>query len=147
MRSTISGDGRLTVSVEGVLIDDPREDEFVVRVEATPINPTDLALLLGPADVTSVIMSDSSEHDLTLTIPQARMATVEGRLGLSWPIVLEGAGTVIAAGPQDKDLEGRVVAKMSGGMLTDFRKVPSRNGRPAEQQRGEGVGMSVSNRG
>src|SRR3546814_5033482 len=94
MRSTISGDGRLTLSIEEVSIDDPREDEIVVRVEATPINPTDLALLLGPADVTSVIMSDSSEPELTFTIPQARMATVEGRLGLSLPIGLEGAGTV-----------------------------------------------------
>src|SRR3546814_11938888 len=106
MRSTISGDGRLTLSIEEVSIDDPREDEIVVRVEATPINQTDLALLPGPEDVTSVIMSDSSETELTFTITKARMANVEGRLGLSWPIGREGAGTVIAYGPQAKAREG-----------------------------------------
>src|SRR3546814_18140923 len=66
-------------------------------------------------------MSDSSEPELTFTLPQARMATVEGRLGLSLPIGLEGAGTVIAAGPQAKALEGRVVATMRGGMFAEFR--------------------------
>src|SRR3546814_14969910 len=55
------------------------------------------------------------------------MATVEGRLGLSLPIGLEGAGTVIAAGPQAKALEGRVVATMSGGMFAEFRKVSARD--------------------
>src|SRR3546814_15979093 len=120
MRSTISGDGRLTLSIEEVSIDDPREDEIVVRVEATPINPTDLALLLGPADVTSVLMSDSSEPELTFTIPQARMAKVEGRLGMSLPIGMEGAGTVSDAGPPAKRLGGRVAATIRRGKIAKF---------------------------
>src|SRR3546814_9344516 len=104
-----------------------RISDWSSDVCSSDLNPTDLALLLGPADVTSVIMSDSSEPELTFTIPQARMATVEGRLGLSLPIGLEGAGTVIAAGPQAKALEGRVVATLSGGMFAEFRKVSARD--------------------
>ncbi len=50
MRSTISEDGTLTLSLEQVVIGDPAEDEVIVRVEAAPINPSDLGLLLGPAD-------------------------------------------------------------------------------------------------
>src|SRR3546814_568518 len=143
--ATISGDGRLTLSIEEVSIDDPREDEIVVRVEATPINPTDLALLLGPADVTSVIMSDSAEPELTFTVPQARMATGEGLLGLSLPIGLEGAGTVIAAGPQAKALEGRVVATMSGGMFAEFRKVSARDVIVLPDGRSAADGASIVN--
>src|SRR3546814_18186944 len=80
MRSTISGDGRLTLSIEEVSIDDPREAEIVVRVEATPINPTDLALILGPAYVTTVFMSDSSDPELTFPLTPQPMVTVDGRM-------------------------------------------------------------------
>src|SRR3546814_9311389 len=73
------------------------------------------------------------------------MATVEGRLGLSLPIGLEGAGTVIAAGPQAKALEGRVVATMSGGMFAEFRKVSARDVIVLPDGRSAADGASIVN--
>lgn len=123
LRSTISRDGELTLSIEEVAIADPRDDEIVIRVEAVPLNPTDLALLLGPADLASAVQIANGRPGLGFTIAADRLAGVRGRFGRSLPIGLEGAGTVVAAGPSAKALEGRVVATMSGGMATTLRKV------------------------
>ncbi|KKC27168.1 zinc-binding dehydrogenase [Sphingomonas sp. SRS2] len=120
LRTRIGSDGQLTLSIEQVEISAPVEDELVIRVEAAPINPTDLGLLLGPADFSSMAAQGST---LTFTVPHDRLAGVKGRLGLSLPVGLEGAGTVVAAGPQAKALEGRVVTTMGRGMFTQYRKL------------------------
>lgn len=51
LRSTVSADGTLNLSLDAVVLSDPIDDEVIVRVEAAPINPSDLVLMLGPADV------------------------------------------------------------------------------------------------
>src|SRR5512140_3302672 len=88
MRSRIDKDGTLTISLERVEIPDPRDDEVVVRVEATPINPSDLGLLLGPADVTSLseVATGGDKPALSFIVPAGRLAAVRGRLGQSLPI-------------------------------------------------------------
>lgn len=123
LRSTVGSDGHLALSLEEVSIDDPRDDEVVVRVEAAPVNPTDIALLLGSADVDTISVPDPSRPGLSLTVPPARLAGVKGRMGQSLAVGLEGAGTVVAAGPKAKALEGRLVTMMAGGMFADYRKV------------------------
>ena len=48
LRSTLTEDGTLRLSLEQVDYADPAADEVTVRIEAAPINPSDLGLLLGP---------------------------------------------------------------------------------------------------
>jgi hypothetical protein len=74
LRSTVNRDGVLTLSLAEIVLDDPASDEIIVRIEAAPINPSELGLLLGPADATSV-RKDASDGipQLSLDIPPARM--------------------------------------------------------------------------
>lgn len=129
--STVSKDGVLTLSLAEIVLDDPASDEIIVRVEAAPINPSDLGLLLGPADAASVRrdVSDGAPQ-LSLDIPPARMGGMAGRINQSLPVGNEGAGTVIAAGHQAKDWIGRRVGMIGGGMYADLRKIKTRDALP-----------------
>lgn len=131
LRSTVSKDGVLTLSLAEIVLDDPASDEIIVRVEAAPINPSDLGLLLGPADAASVRrdVSDGAPQ-LSLDIPPARMGGMAGRINQSLPVGNEGAGTVIAAGEQAKDWIGRRVGMIGGGMYADLRKIRTRDALP-----------------
>ncbi|WP_235538629.1 zinc-binding dehydrogenase [Sphingomonas sp. Root710] len=118
----------MTVSLEQVEIPDPREDEIIVRVEASPINPSDLALLRGPADLASFTQLGTADAPLlSCSVPAVRLASVRGRLGQSLPIGNEGAGTVVAAGPGAAGLEGRRVGMFGGAMYADYRRLSSRD--------------------
>jgi NADPH2:quinone reductase len=131
LRSTVNKDGVLTLSLAEIVLDDPASDEIIVRIEAAPINPSDLGLLLGPADATSV-RKDASDGipQLRLDIPPARMGGMAGRINQSLPVGNEGAGTVIAAGDQAKDWIGRRVGVIGGGMYADLRKIRTRDALP-----------------
>ncbi|MDK2760448.1 MAG: zinc-binding dehydrogenase [Sphingopyxis sp.] len=127
MRSRIDETGILTLSLEPVAIPDPGDDEVIVRVEAAPINPSDLGLLLGPADLSSIAEVGTPEKpSLAFHVPTARLAGVKGRLGASLRIGNEGAGTVVAAGRDAKALIGKRVGMIGGGMYADYRRI----GRP-----------------
>ena len=128
MRSTISEGGKLTLSLETVTIGTPDADEVIIRIEAAPINPSDLGMLLGPADVSTAEAGGpaggaADRPTLAFTVPQKRLASVRARLGQSLPIGNEGAGTVIAAGRNAKALEGKRVAMIGGAMYADYRKI------------------------
>ncbi|TCU58582.1 NADPH:quinone reductase-like Zn-dependent oxidoreductase [Novosphingobium sp. PhB57] len=122
LRSTIE-DGRLTLSLEDVRIDEPADDEIVVRVEATPINPSDLGLLLGPADVSTMEKLEGDRPRLRFAIPESRMSAVSGRLGQSMSVGNEGAGIVVAAGGSAAALKGKRVGMIGGGMFADYRRI------------------------
>ena len=131
LRSTVNKDGVLTLSLAEIVLDDLASDEIIVRIEAAPINPSDLGLLLGPADATSV-RKDASDGipQRRLDIPPARMGGMAGRINQSLPVGNEGAGTVIAAGDQAKDWIGRRVGVIGGGMYADLRKIRTRDALP-----------------
>lgn len=122
LRSTIDTDGRLTLSLEEVEIGEPGSDEVIVRVEAAPINPSDLGLLLGPADMSTLAVANSGLA-LTFAVPQSRLVSVKGRLGQSLPIGNEGAGTVIAVGSDAVALQGKRVGMIGGAMFADYRRI------------------------
>ena len=124
LRSTVHEDGRLTLTLDEVTLDAPGADEVIVRVEAAPINPSDLGLLLGPADIASLKAGDEG---VTFAIPSARMGGVKARLGQSLAVGNEGAGTVVAAGPGAEALDGKVVGMLGGGMYTQYRKLKTRD--------------------
>lgn len=128
LRSTASGDGKLTLTLEDVTLDAPAADEVIVRVEAAPINPSDLGLLLGPADIATLARSGTVERPVvSFDVPAGRVGAMRARLDQSLPVGNEGAGTVVAAGEQAKALEGRRVGMMGGAMYADYRKLKMRD--------------------
>jgi NADPH:quinone reductase-like Zn-dependent oxidoreductase len=127
MRSRIDTDGTMTVSLEEVAIPKPGDDEVVVRVEATPVNPTDLGLLTGPADMSTLAVSEGAKPCITFVVPRERLPGVRGRLGQSLPVGSEGAGTVVRAGRNLAKLEGKRVGMLGDGMYADYRVIGGRD--------------------
>lgn len=124
LRSTVGRDGVLTLAIEDVEIGAPADDEVIVRIEATPINPSDLGLMLGPADISTLRAVGTPDRPvLAFDVTGARLAGVAARIGQSLPIGIEGAGTVVAAGANAKALIGRRVGSFGGGMYADYRKL------------------------
>ena len=125
---SIAVDGTLRLSLDDIVIGDIAPDEIVVRVEAAPINPSDLGLLLGPADVASMRSEGSPDRPtLSFDIPEAKRSSVSARNGQSLSVGNEGAGTVVAAGEQAQDWIGRYVGMIGGGMYADLRKIRTRD--------------------
>jgi len=144
LRSTISPNGVLTLSIEEVEIGDPAADEVIVRVEAAPINPSDLGLLIGPADLATLRVEGTPERPvLRFDVPAARLASVEARWGESLPVGIEGAGTVIAAGAAAKALVGRRVGAFGGGMYTDCRRLKAHDVQPLPEGASAADGASM----
>jgi NADPH2:quinone reductase len=128
LRSLVRASGVLELSLDRVRVPEPRADEVVIRVEATPINPSDLGTLVGGADITSAESTGSQEHPVTtLRIPEAAMRAMTARADVSMPVGNEGAGVVVATGSSDaaRALLRRTVAVMAGSMYSQFRCVPA----------------------
>jgi NADPH:quinone reductase-like Zn-dependent oxidoreductase len=144
LRSEVSADGKLTLRLEEVSPGAPAADEVVVRVEAAPINPSDLGLLLGPADIATLASSGSAERpEVTFEVPKGRMASVKARVGQSLPVGNEGAGTVIDAGEEGKALIGRRVGMLGGAMFTQVRKLKLRDVVPLPEGASAADGASM----
>jgi NADPH:quinone reductase-like Zn-dependent oxidoreductase len=127
LRSTIDEDGRLVLSLDDVTIDDPADDEIIVRVEAAPINPSDLGLLLGPADMATLEAGAGGRATLTFDVPRARLPGLKSRIGQSLAVGNEGAGTVVVAGRDVAALDGRRVGMIGGAMYADYRRIKARD--------------------
>ena len=124
LRSLIKKSGELEISLLNVPISEPGPDEVVVRVEATPINPSDLGLLTGAADLSTAKASGTKESPVvTAKVPEAAMKAMAGRLDESMPVGNEGAGVVIKTGSSDaaKALMGRTVSMIGGAMYAQYR--------------------------
>lgn len=123
LRSLIKASGELELSLAKVDIPDPAADEVLVRIEGTPINPSDLGLLLGAADMSTAAAGPGPT--LTATVPQALMRAMAGRVDQSLPVGNEGAGPVVAAGsdPAAQALLGKTVAAIGGAMYAQYRTV------------------------
>jgi NADPH2:quinone reductase len=124
LRSTVRPDNTLELCLLEVPIPTPGPDEVLVRVEAAPLNPSDLALLFGPADLRTVKLSGTAARPVvTADIPAELMKMVTARIGESLAVGNEGAGTVIAAGASDaaQALLGRCVGLIGGEMYSQYR--------------------------
>ena len=103
LRSLLKASGVLELSLATVAVTPPGPDEVVVRVEASLINPSDLGLLLGPADMSTARVSGDAAHPVvTADVPATAMRAMTARLDESMPVGNEGAGVVIAAGSSDR---------------------------------------------
>jgi NADPH2:quinone reductase len=124
LRSLVKQSGELELSLARVAVAEPGPDEVMVRVEAAPINPSDLALMFGAADINSARASGAPGHPvLTANIPEKFMRAMAGRVGQSMPVGNEGAGVVIRAGSskEAQALAGRTVAVAGGAMYSQYR--------------------------
>ena len=122
IRSEIASDGNLKISLESVNKPEPKDGEVLIKIEASPINPSDLGLLLGPADVSTLKVSDGVAQ---MKVPDALMRSVSARLDQSLPVGNEGAGVVESAGKGAEDLVGKVVGVAGGSMYSNYRCLPA----------------------
>ena len=120
IRSLITEEAKLELSIQEHEVPDPKDDEVLIKVEASPINPSDLGLLLGPADVTTM---ESNGEVVTMDVPQSLLRSVGARIGQSLPVGNEGSGTVVEAGKDAEHLIGKMVGLAGGSMYSEYRCV------------------------
>jgi NADPH2:quinone reductase len=116
----------LEISLVSVAIPDPAPDEVIVRIEASPINPSDLGLLFGAADMSTAKVSGTATNPvLTASIPYKSMRGMAARLNASMPVGNEGAGVVIDAGSSGaaQALLGKTVGIIGGAMYSQYRSM------------------------
>lgn len=124
LRSCITSAGELRLAVVEEMVGAPTENEVVVRVEAAPINPTDMGLLFGPADLSGARVEGSVKLPaLVAPIPRAALPFAALRIDRPLPAGVEGAGTVVAAGRGLERLLGRTVAMLGDGSYAQYRKL------------------------
>ena len=126
LRSLIKKSGELEISLVNVPVAEPAADEVMVRIEATPINPSDLGLLVGAADMSTAKATGTREAPvIAARVPEAAMRAMAGRLDESLPVGNEGAGVVIKTGSSEaaKALMGRTVAMIGGAMYAQYRTI------------------------
>lgn len=121
--STLNDNAVLTVEVVDETLPDPTRHEVLIQIEAAPVNPSDLALLFGPADLEN---AEYSEGRIAAPMPAAAMRAMAGRIGQRLPVGNEGAGTVIAAGELAQHLIGKRVACVPGGTYATHRLADAR---------------------
>jgi len=127
LRSRVKSTGELEVSLTRVSIPAPAAKEVLIRVEAAPINPSDLGLLFAGADLTAAAHSGTGEASMvTARVPDAVLRGMAARFDASMPVGNEGAGVVVEAGESDaaQGLLGKTVAALSGAMYSQYRCVP-----------------------
>jgi NADPH:quinone reductase-like Zn-dependent oxidoreductase len=126
LRSLLKADGELELSLVDVPITEPKDDEIVVRIQAAPINPSDLGLLFGWADPSKLHAAGTAERPVVTThVSPEAMKGMAARVGSSMSVGNEGAGVVVAAGSsvQAQALLGKTVAVLGGSMYTTYRKI------------------------
>ncbi len=123
LRSLVKSSGELEVSLTSQATPTPTANEVVIRIEATPINPSDLGLLFGAADLSTIKVVASANPAITAQIPVRAMKGMAGRLDQSLPVGNEGAGVVVAAGSsaEAQALLGKTVAVLGGAMYAQYR--------------------------
>jgi len=118
LRSTVRADGMLRLHVEREQFPAPRERQLLIRIEAAPINPSDLIPLLAHVELPSL----RREGDETVgAIPPGVLAGLQARAGKALPVGNEGAGVVVSAGKHVEHLIGRTVAVAGGRTYAEFR--------------------------
>ena len=124
IRSIIKKDGILELSIVSVATPEPQADEVIVRIEASPLNPSDLGLLFGGADMTTARSTGAADQTVvTASVSPPVLTAMAGRLDQSLPVGNEGAGVVIQAGasPAAQALMGKTVAILGGAMYSQYR--------------------------
>jgi NADPH:quinone reductase-like Zn-dependent oxidoreductase len=122
LQSLATAEGEIRLSLVRVPVKEPGPDEVLVRIDATPINPSDIGLLFGAADMRNAKFSGTaSDAKVVAPIPEAYRRAMAVRVGQSLPVGNEGAGEVIKAGANAQNLLGKTVAVLGGAMYAQYR--------------------------
>ena len=129
IRSTVTGDGNVEISIAKVGIPTPADDEVLIEIYAAPINPSDLALLTTfGGDVSNIKVSGSGDNTIaSMSVHPAVMRSMKSRVGQSMPVGNEGAGVVVDAGINAKSLIGKTVGLAGGAMYSQYKCAPAVN--------------------
>jgi NADPH2:quinone reductase len=127
IRSTVTSDGTVEISIVNAAMPVPSENEVLIKVEAAPINPSDLALLISfAADLDSIELSGADEASkTTIKIRPGLMAALKGRVDQPLSAGNEGAGIVVGAGKKATALIGKTVGVAGGSMYSQYRCAPA----------------------
>lgn len=126
LQSLVKPDQTVQLSLQAVEVPEPGPGEVIVRVDAAPINPSDLGLLLAGADPSTAVSGGTADLPVvTMPLPERAMRAMKARVGVAMPVGNEGAGTVVVAGSSDsaQALIGRTVAVAGGAMYSQYRCV------------------------
>jgi NADPH:quinone reductase len=124
LRSLVTEQGTLELSLADVSLPALTPAQVLLQVEAAPINPSDLGLLLAGADMSSASTGGTPDRPVvTAPLPEGALRALTARVGKSLPVGNEGAGVVVAAGdsPEAQALLERTVSVAAGGMYTQYR--------------------------
>jgi len=143
LHSTLTADATIRLTLDAVELGEPADDEVIVQIDAAPVNPTDLYLMLSMADLAGARVEGDA---LVAPVPPGVVAVFRGRIGSPVPVGTEGAGTVVAAGAKAQHLVGKIVAAASGGMFATHRKLRASTVRelPAGRSAEEGASSFVN---
>jgi len=121
----ITADGQLEMSLKEVDVPSPKSHEVIVKIEAAPINPSDMWPMLGPANLMEASL-DTDKMIMSAPVHKGLLPRIKSRLGQTLPIGNEGAGTVVATGDSEaaQALMGKTVALLSGACYTQYICVP-----------------------
>ena len=128
LRSLVTPEGTLELSIVEVAVPDLRPHEVLVRMEAAPINPSDLGLLTAGADLATAVGSGTPANPVvTAQVPNGALDGMKARLGQSMPVGNEGAGVVVGAGSSDaaQALIGKTVSIVGGATYAEFKVMPA----------------------
>ena len=127
IRSTVTSDGTVEISIVSTPMPVPSENEVLIKVEAAPINPSDLALLISfAADLDNIEFSGEDETPkTTIKIRPGLMAALKGRVDQPMSAGNEGAGIVVGAGEKAAALIGKTVGVAGGSMYSQYRCAPA----------------------
>ncbi|UOZ06029.1 zinc-binding dehydrogenase [Amycolatopsis sp. WQ 127309] len=124
LRSRVTADGTIELSIAETPVPVPIGNQVLVRVDAAPLNPSDLMLLFAGPNLAGARYSGSGDRPIvTAPLAGGTLRRLAARVGISLPAGSEGAGTVVAAGVDTaaQALLGRTVALAGAGLYAQYR--------------------------
>ena len=117
LTTQLDADGTLTLQLNARTWDDPKPGQVLIKVEATPINPSDLGLLFASADTDNAVYSPGK---IVAQMPANATRAMKARHGIAMPAGNEAAGIVVAAGEGAEAMLGKRIACVPGTAYADY---------------------------
>lgn len=111
LTTQLDADGTLTLQLNDKTWEAPKAGQVLIKVEATPINPSDLGLLFASADTDNAVYTPGK---IVAKMPDNATRAMKARHGIPMPAGNEAAGIVVAAGEGAEHLLGKRIACVPG---------------------------------
>lgn len=111
LTTQLDADGTLTLQLNDKTWDAPKAGQVLVKIEASPINPSDLGLLFASADTDNAVYTPGK---IVAKMPDNATRAMKARHGMAMPVGNEAAGIVVAAGEGAEHLMGKRIACVPG---------------------------------